>query len=98
MNLAEEPWIPVLFADGSPGCVSLRAAFSRSSHIADLAVRPHERIALMRLLVCIAQAALDGPADRSDWLSCRERIADAADAYLSEWRHAFELFGDGQRF
>jgi CRISPR system Cascade subunit CasA len=98
MNLAEEPWIPVLFADGSPGCVSLREAFARGSHITDLAVRPHERIALMRLLVCIAQAALDGPADRSDWLSCRERIPAAVEAYLSGWQHAFELFGDGQRF
>lgn len=98
MNLVEEPWIAVLFGNGSPGCVSLREAFSRGSEIADLAVRPHERIALMRLLICIAQAALDGPADHDEWLRCRDRIPDAACAYLSRWRHAFELFGDGERF
>jgi CRISPR system Cascade subunit CasA len=98
MNLVDDPWIPVLFETGSAGHVSLREAFSQGSDIADLTVRPHERIALMRLLICIAQAALDGPADRGEWLHCRERIPDAAQTYLSRWRHAFELFGNGQRF
>ncbi len=41
MNLVEDPWIPVLFADGSSGSVSLREAFSQGWHIADLSVRPH---------------------------------------------------------
>lgn len=98
MNLVEDTWIPVLFVDGSGGRVSLRDAFSRGRQISDLAVRPHERIALMRLLICITQAALDGPMDHRDWLQCRQRIANTAVSYLAEWRRAFELFGDGQRF
>lgn len=98
MNLVEDPWIPVVFETGNSGQVSLGEAFSGGRKIADLAVRPHERIAVMRLLICIAQAALDGPADKSEWLQCREQIAAQAQVYLSRWRHAFELFGDGQRF
>ena len=98
MNLTTDPWIPVVWNDGRPGMVSLREAFERGADIQDLAVRPHERIALMRLLICVAQAALDGPKDRADWQACRPRIAPAATAYLQKWHHAFELFGDGQRF
>jgi CRISPR system Cascade subunit CasA len=98
MNLATEPWIPVVWENGEPGSASLLEAFRRGHEIRDLAVRPHERIALMRLLICIAQAALDGPADDDDWSSCLPRIVPAAVEYLGHWRHAFELFGDGQRF
>ena len=98
MNLTIEPWIPVVQVDGRPGTVSLREMFERGHQIQDLAVRPHERIALMRLLICIAQSALDGPEDYDDWNSCRPRIASAAFDYLMRWQHAFELFGNGQRF
>jgi CRISPR system Cascade subunit CasA len=98
MNLTTDPWIPIVWNDGRAGMVSLRDAFERGADIQDLAVRPHERIALMRLLICVAQAALDGPQDRADWQKCRPRIASAATAYLEKWQHAFELFGNGQRF
>ena len=98
MNLATDAWIPIVWSDGKPGIVSLREAFERGEEIRDLAVRAHERIALMRLLICVAQAALDGPADYDDWSACRERIVPSALAYLGRWRHVFELFGSGQRF
>ena len=86
-----------MWHDGKPGSVSLREAFERGNEIQDLAIRPHERIALMRLLICIAQAALDGPADYNDWKACRPRIVPIALDYLNRWRHGFELFGSGQR-
>jgi len=98
MNLTTDAWIPIVWNDGRPGTVSLREAFERGHEIQDLAARPHERIALMRLLICIAQAALDGPVDYDDWKACRPRIAQSALDYLDRWRHAFELFGSGQRF
>ena len=98
MNLTTDAWIPIVWNDGKPGTVSLREAFEHGQEIQDLAVRPHERIALMRLLICIAQAALDGPADYDDWRACRARMVPSALAYLDHWRHAFELFGNGQRF
>jgi CRISPR system Cascade subunit CasA len=98
MNLTTDAWIPIVWADGRPGTVSLCEVFERGHEIRDLAVRPHERIALMRLLICVAQAALDGPTDFDDWKACPPRIAPTALDYLRRWQPAFELFGNGQRF
>ena len=74
MNLVKEPWIPVVMQDGKPARVSLRDAFAKGEDIADLAANPCQRIALMRLLICVAQAALDGPKDEEDWLACKPRL------------------------
>jgi len=52
----------------------------------------------MRLLVCIAQAALDGPADEEDWERCQPAIQPRVRTYLERWRSGFELFGEGPRF
>jgi CRISPR system Cascade subunit CasA len=98
MNLATDAWIPIAWNDGKPGTVSLVQAFECGAEIRDLAVRPHERIALMRLLICIAQAALSGPSDCEVWKECRPRIPAVAIRYLDDWNKAFELFGNGQRF
>ena len=98
MNLTTDPWIPVVWQNGQPGVVSLTEVFHRGEEIQDLAVRPHERIALMRLLICVAQTALDGPKDHPDWQACRPRIASSTADYLKQWHAAFELFGNKQRF
>lgn len=98
MNLTTGKWIPVVWEDGYADKVSLLDVFQQGDQIRDLAVRPHERIALMRLLICIAQAALDGPKDRDEWRMCRKKLPKAATDYLTKWKDAFELFGDGQRF
>lgn len=34
----------------------------------------------------------------SNWKACQPRTVPSALEYLNRWRHAFELFGDGQRF
>ncbi len=98
MNLTTDPWIPIVWDDGKADRVSLADAFGCGHKIHDLAVRPHERIALMRLLICVAQAALDGPVDYKDWKTCRPRLVPAALDYLKRWQHAFELFGRDERF
>lgn len=98
MNLTTEPWIPALMPDGNQSMFSLNDLFDQSGHLLDLAVKPHERIAIMRLLVCITQAALDGPEDQDAWERCQPVIRSRVEAYLRKWRHAFELFGDGPRF
>lgn len=98
MNLTTGKWIPVVWADGRYDKVSLLDIFQQGDKIADLAVRPHERIALMRLLICIGQAALDGPSDYDEWNACLPKLAPAATSYLNKWNAAFELFGDGPRF
>ena len=94
MNLTIDPWIPSVMPDGTKNIVSLRDAFGKAAEIRDLACDPPQRIALMRLLICITQAGLDGPEDEKDWFECKDRIADKALNYLDKWRDRFELFGD----
>lgn len=98
MNLSTDPWIPVILADGRSNTMSLCEIFQKGNNVRDLAVRPHERIAIMRLLICIVQTALDGPTGLNDLKECRPKIVPAALEYLRRWHKAFELFGDGQRF
>jgi len=98
MNLTTDAWIPALRADGTRHLFSLQALFAEAHQLRDLAVKPHERIALMRLLLCITQAALDGPADQEEWEECRDDIQPKVRAYLNRWRASFELLGDGPRF
>jgi len=98
MNLIIDPWIPALRANGHRDLFSLNELFAQAHELRDLAVKPHERIALMRLLLCITQAALDGPADEDAWAQCQPLIQPRVHAYLEKWRASFELFGDGPRF
>jgi CRISPR system Cascade subunit CasA len=49
----------------------------------------------MRLLVCVAQAALDGPLDEGDWESCQRRLVPASLNYLDRHRSAFDLYAQG---
>lgn len=105
MNLVTEAWIPVVGLDGKPVVgfhdkpgVSLMQVFTEGKQYADLAVRPHERIALMRLLICIAQAALDGPEDIDAWDDAPNVLPQAAKEYLEEWEPSFNLFDHDKPF
>lgn len=98
MNLITEPWIPALRRNGQRDLFSLQDLFAQSNELRDLAVKPHERIALIRLLLCITQTALDGPADEDYWEKCQTLIQPRVRTYLDKWRDSFELFGDGPRF
>jgi len=98
MNLTLDPWIPALRADGRCDLLSLHQIFEEAHELRDLAVKPHERIALMRLLLCITHAALDGPANEDDWETSEPLIQPRVRDYLTKWKPAFELFGEGQRF
>src|SRR5512146_2096263 len=97
MNLTIEPWVPALRADGRRDLFSLQALFAQAHELRDLAVKPHERIALMRLLLCITQAALDGPADEEAWEQCQPHIQPRVRGYLDHWCSSFELLGEGPR-
>lgn len=92
MNVAFDPWIPVVTIAGERRQVSLFAALVEGESIADLAVRPHERVSLMRLFLCVAHAALNGPENYHEWSRVPEFLPDAAKRYLSEWKDSFELF------
>lgn len=103
-NLIDDPWIPVRWlpsASGeTPALVSLADAFRRSREIADLDAAPHERIALTRLLVCIAHAAIGAPDSPDEWHDFGESLESDATAYLTrpEIHPHFNLLGDGPRF
>ncbi|MDR1946106.1 MAG: type I-E CRISPR-associated protein Cse1/CasA [Desulfovibrio sp.] len=57
MNLVDDPWIPILSVDGKNQSISLLEVFTSGDTYVDLAVRPHERVALYRLLLwCSPQA------------------------------------------
>jgi len=92
MNVAFDPWIPVVNTSGNPELASLCSALSEGEKYVDLAVRPHERVALMRLLICVAHAALDGPKDYEDWCDVPKRLPEAVKVYLEEKQDCFLLF------
>lgn len=92
MNVAFDSWIPVVTMEGKRELTSLAGVFSNGGKYADLAVRPHERVSLMRLFLCVAHAALDGPRDYDEWCEVPNRLPDAAQKYLTEWKDSFELF------
>jgi CRISPR system Cascade subunit CasA len=100
MNLVSDKWISVVLASGESVRLSLLGFFSDLEKVQDLSLRPHERISLMRLFLCITHASLDGPKNRKEWKQCKEKISTAATKYLSNpsIQEAFELFGEGQRF
>lgn len=101
-KLVRDPWIPVFDSDGRTRIVSLREAFARAGEIRDFACGPAERISLLRLLICVAQAAQETPQrdDSPEWGSFADNLIPAALAYLdrAEIVPCFELFGEGQRF
>ena len=98
-NLLTDPWIPVrMSGNGRAETIGLLELFRTSAQISDLSVSTHERISLMRLLVCITQAALSAPAEADEWENWGDDLEEKTAAYLGKWRAHFDLFGDGQRF
>lgn len=97
MNLIDDAWIPCVRLDGELCLASLRDCFTDEG-IADVAVRPHERVALMRLLLCLAYAAAGIPEEDGDWESLRESLPSLVPPYLDKWREAFELFHPDKPF
>lgn len=92
MNVAFDKWIPVVTTAGKPDLASLSAVLAEGEKFADLAVRPHERVALMRLFICVAHAALDGPKDYDEWCEVPKRLPEASLKYLNHWKDSFNLF------
>ncbi|MGO9020538.1 MAG: type I-E CRISPR-associated protein Cse1/CasA [Syntrophobacteraceae bacterium] len=92
MNVAFDPWIPVVTDSGKRTLTSLDAALAEGDRFADLAVRPHERVSLMRLLICVAHAALNGPRDHDEWCEVPKKLPAAVQKYLTVWKDSFELF------
>ncbi len=98
MNLVTDPFIPVRFSDGRFQCLSLLQLFENAEIISDLSVNTQERIAILRLLVGITQAAIGLPRHEEEWDDFGNNLEEEIPRYLQEWEAQFELFGDDQRF
>lgn len=88
-NLIDEPWIPVV----DVGIVSLREVFRDPSY-RQLGGNPVEKIALIKLLLAIGQAAAT-PADEFEWRELgSEGLAEKCLDYLERWHDRFYLYGN----
>ena len=89
MNLISDPWIPVRWTNGPPDTVSLTRLFEQCSEISDLSVPTHERISIMRLLICLTQASLPPPPSSDDWDDWGETLESAVPSYLLKHKEHF---------
>lgn len=88
-NLIDEPWIPIVAGERA----SLRDVFGQKS-LRKLGGNPIEKIALLKLLLAIAQAA-STPEDDIDWANIGvEGVANQCLAYLDRWHDRFYLYGE----
>ena len=88
-NLIDECWIPV----ADRGRVSLRQIFSNPDY-RSLGGNPVQKIALMKLLLAIAQAATT-PKDESEWKALSaEGMSERCLSYLDKWYDRFYLYGE----
>lgn len=88
-NLIDEPWIPVT----DHGRVSLRQIFSNSDY-RSLGGNPVQKIALLKLLLAIAQSAVT-PKDEAEWKSLgADGLAERCLIYLQQWHDRFYLYGE----
>lgn len=88
-NLIDEPWVPV----ADQGRVSLRQIFSNPGY-RSLGGNPVQKIALLKLLLAIAQAAAT-PQDETEWKALGAGgLAQRCLAYLEQWHDRFYLYGD----
>jgi hypothetical protein len=95
-NLLEEPWIPVLWKNGTATRVGIEDALVQAGQIRQLAAsNPMDRLAILRFLLALLYWCKGTPPDAqesisafpSDWF---ERLQERADC--------FNLLGDGKRF
>ncbi|MDD2661108.1 MAG: type I-E CRISPR-associated protein Cse1/CasA [Methylococcales bacterium] len=94
MNLVTNPWLPVINKNNLPKSISLNQLFEQPDEWIDLVLRPHERVSVMRFLICLTQAALDGPVDTDDWDDALGLIPSAVLDYLKngKGKDCFNLY------
>ena len=88
-NLIDESWILVT----GHNRVSLRQIFSNPDY-SSLSGNPVQKIAVLKLLLAIAQAAATPP-DEKEWKELGAKgLAEHCLAYLEKWHSKFYLYGD----
>lgn len=101
-DLATEPWIDVLYTDGSPRAVGFRQAMLDAHLITDLALAyPAAYGALYRVLAALALrvTGLDRSSGGAQWYRRRNNLfaipfdADAVEKYFADHAEGFALYG-----
>lgn len=88
-NLVDEPWIPV----ADQGRVSLQDIFSNPDY-RSLGGNPVQKIALLKMLLAIAQAAAT-PETEAEWRVLGSKgLAQHCLDYLNKWHARFYLYGE----
>ena len=102
LNLLDEPWLPVVRTDGTPGEVGIRDALVDGQHIRSLVGEtPLQTAALHRLLLAVLHRALMGPRDAAAW---RELFSGdvipvtSLLTYLERWDERFDLLDGAHPF
>ncbi|WUH97661.1 type I-E CRISPR-associated protein Cse1/CasA [Spirillospora sp. NBC_00431] len=96
-DLTREPWLPVLYEDGTEHELSLLDVFVEADRVRRLVGDvPTQDLALLRLLLAVLHDAVDGPQDLDDWQQLWEDglpldgLKGIA-AYLNRHRGRFDL-------
>jgi CRISPR system Cascade subunit CasA len=101
-NLIDEPWVPCALKHGQIAELGLAEVLRRAPEIVSIAeASPLRTICLYRLLLALTHRVIDGPKDDDAWDAAarRGRLPDQQiDAYLSTWRHRFNLFDEERPF
>lgn len=97
MNLVTDPWLPVTNSQNQLCYVSLNQLFDQPDEWLDLVLRPHERVSVMRFLICLVQAAL-GKLEEDDWDDALDILPGKSLYYLQDWRRNFSLFDSKKPF
>ena len=106
-NLVDRPWIRVRMLDGSTRELSLMDVFARANEVETLAndiVTQDVAILRMLLAVLLRVVTLDVDVDADpidvwgELWDASELPMEAIGAYLSKWRHRFDLFDDEAPF
>lgn len=107
-DLRNEAWLPIEWADGSSGFVSLRDALIEASKIRRISGEiPGEPFALLRLLIALVYCIYPVPEDMNEgdkkglWNELWDQGAlerDRIEDYFNEFPHEFDLFDDEHPF
>ncbi len=97
LNLHTAPWVPVRFASGATGDVSIADAFHRAHEIKEIVSElPTMSFAILRLLLAILYRAHNAPVTVEAWRGWqRDGLPlEDIDDYLEEFHERFDLFGE----
>lgn len=98
MNLVTDPWLPVTDTNNRLQYISLNQLFEQPDEWLDLVLRPHERVSVMRFLICLVQASLNGPGSDDEWYETLDKIPSSGLKYLRGWETSFNLFDQKKPF